>query len=54
MFWTSKGSYSRNSKKLDKNLASFANIIENKLGKDIKEIPGAGAAGGLGFGLMAF
>ncbi|KEI89997.1 glycerate kinase [Clostridium botulinum B2 433] len=54
VFGPQKGATPEIAKKLDKNLASFANIIENKLGKDIKEIPGAGAAGGLGFGLMAF
>ncbi|AJD27148.1 glycerate kinase [Clostridium botulinum] len=54
IFGPQKGATPEIAKKLDKNLASFANIIENKLGKDIKEIPGAGAAGGLGFGLMAF
>lgn len=54
VFGPQKGATPEIVKKLDKNLASFAKIIENKLGKDIKEIPGAGAAGGLGFGLMAF
>ncbi|MBN3346010.1 glycerate kinase [Clostridium botulinum] len=54
VFGPQKGATPEIAKKLDKNLASFANIIENKLGKDIKKIPGAGAAGGLGFGLMAF
>ncbi|KEJ01435.1 glycerate kinase [Clostridium botulinum A2B7 92] len=54
VFGPQKGATPEIVKKLDKNLASFAKIIENKLGKDIKEMPGAGAAGGLGFGLMAF
>ncbi|KEJ02443.1 glycerate kinase [Clostridium botulinum A2B3 87] len=54
VFGPQKGATPEIAKKLDKNLASFANIIENKLGKDIKKIPGVGAAGGLGFGLMAF
>jgi len=40
--------------KLDKSLAHFAEIIKRDLNKDIKDIPGAGAAGGLGASLMAF
>ena len=39
---------------LDIVLSHFADIIKRDLGKDIKDIPGAGAAGGLGAGLMAF
>ncbi|PKP60979.1 glycerate kinase, partial [Candidatus Atribacteria bacterium HGW-Atribacteria-1] len=34
--------------------AYFAEIIKRDLNKDIKDIPGAGAAGGLGASLMAF
>jgi glycerate kinase len=40
--------------KLDRNLALLADIIERDLGKSIAHVPGAGAAGGLGGGLMAF
>ncbi len=54
VFGPQKGATPEIVKILDKNLASFANIIESKLGKNIKEVPGAGAAGGLGFGLMTF
>ncbi|MBS8264152.1 glycerate kinase [Mesobacillus boroniphilus] len=39
---------------LDNNLHHFANIIRTDLGKDIEHVSGAGAAGGLGGGLMAF
>ena len=39
---------------LDKNLKHFAEIIKKDLNMDIDKIPGAGAAGGLGAGLMAF
>lgn len=39
---------------LDENLAHFAKIIKKDLDKDIAEIPGAGAAGGIGAALMAF
>jgi len=39
---------------LDKGLAHLAQIVRRDLNMDLAEIPGAGAAGGLGFGLMAF
>ena len=39
---------------LDQSLAHYAEIIKICLGKDIDDLPGAGAAGGLGAGLMAF
>ncbi|MCK5067973.1 MAG: glycerate kinase [Bacteroidales bacterium] len=40
--------------KLDRNLTHFAGVIENQLGREISKVPGSGAAGGLGAGLMAF
>jgi glycerate 2-kinase len=39
---------------LDRNLTRFAKIVERDLGVSIASIPGAGAAGGLGAGLLAF
>ena len=39
---------------LDAALAHYADVIQEKLGADIRDIPGAGAAGGLGAGLIAF
>ncbi|MGB5834578.1 MAG: glycerate kinase [Thiohalocapsa sp.] len=39
---------------LDAGLAHLAMLIQRDLGVDVREIPGAGAAGGLGAGLMAF
>ncbi len=39
---------------MENNMIIAAKIIEDFLGKKISNIPGAGAAGGLGFGLMAF
>jgi len=41
-------------KELDESLAYFAEIIKRDLNKDVKDIPGAGAAGGLGASLIAF
>jgi glycerate kinase len=39
---------------LDDNLKHYADIIKKQFGKNVLEEPGAGAAGGLGAGLMAF
>lgn len=39
---------------LDSALSHFAVIAAEKLGKDWRDSPGAGAAGGLGFALLAF
>jgi glycerate kinase len=35
-------------------LRRLAHVVEGQLGTDLASIPGSGAAGGLGFGLMAF
>lgn len=40
--------------KLDRALAHFADIVERDIGVSVAEVPGAGAAGGLGAGLLAF
>ena len=39
---------------LDRALAHLAEVIERDLGKRVSEVPGAGAAGGAGAGLLAF
>lgn len=39
---------------LDHNLAHYADLVKIYLGKAVKDIPGAGAAGGLGAGMLAF
>lgn len=39
---------------LDANLEQFAAVVKRDLGKNVKDVSGAGAAGGLGAGLMAF
>jgi len=41
-------------KQLDANLAHLAAVVRRDLGVDVCDVPGAGAAGGLGAGLMAF
>jgi glycerate kinase len=39
---------------LDSALSHYADVIKRDLGIDIRDVPGAGAAGGLGAGLMVF
>lgn len=39
---------------LDRALRHFAAIVHHDLGVDVRDLPGAGAAGGLGAGLIAF
>lgn len=41
-------------KELDRSLAHYASILKKYLGTDVEQIPGAGAAGGLGAGLIVF
>jgi glycerate kinase len=49
-----KGASPEMVERLDRNLAHLATIIERDLGVTIRDLPGAGAAGGLGAGLVAF
>jgi glycerate kinase len=49
-----KGATPDQVKLLDGNLDHFSRIVARDLGVDVREQPGAGAAGGLGFGLVAF
>jgi glycerate 2-kinase len=49
-----KGATPETIEELDESLAYFAELIKRDLNKDVKDIPGAGAAGGLGASLMAF
>jgi len=49
-----KGATDKMVAQLDKALTHYAGVIERDLGIDIRDIPGAGAAGGLGAGLMVF
>ncbi|HCY40389.1 MAG TPA: glycerate kinase [Prolixibacteraceae bacterium] len=39
---------------LEENMAHFSSILQQKFGTNFAEIPGSGAAGGLGAGLLAF
>ncbi len=49
-----KGATPEMVKELDAALDHYAQIIERDLGNAVRDIPGAGAAGGLGAGLLAF
>ncbi|MBC5648221.1 glycerate kinase family protein [Christensenella tenuis] len=48
-----KGVNEGTAEKLDGALRHFSEVVRLKTGKDFAKLPGAGAAGGLGFGLMA-
>jgi glycerate 2-kinase len=49
-----KGADEKAVRELDQALAHLAEIIERDLGKRVADVPGAGAAGGAGAGLIAF
>ena len=54
MYGPQKGASPEEVTLLDRALAHFAAVIHRDLGIDVREVPGAGAAGGLGGGLVAF
>lgn len=54
VFGPQKGANEEMVEFLDKALSHYADILKRDLGKDLKQVPGAGAAGGLGAGLLAF
>jgi len=49
-----KGATSQMVAQLDEALNHYAGVIQRDLGIDIRDVPGAGAAGGLGAGLLVF
>lgn len=49
-----KGADSMQVKLLDDGLKHYAQVLTRQLGKDISQLPGAGAAGGMGGGLLPF
>ncbi|MDP6043246.1 MAG: glycerate kinase [Dehalococcoidales bacterium] len=49
-----KGATETQVRQLDAALSHYADIIQRDLGIDLRDAPGAGAAGGLGLGLMVF
>ena len=54
IFGPQKGASPEDVKLLDANLKHFADIIKQSLCVDIEQIPGTGAAGGMGAALLAF
>lgn len=54
IFGPQKGANADMVRELDAALANYARVVARDVGSDVSEVPGAGAAGGLGAGLMAF
>lgn len=54
IFGPQKGADEALTQVLDRNLRHLAEVIRKDLGTDIAELPGAGAAGGMGGGAVAF
>lgn len=54
VFGPQKGADEAMVKILDANLEHMAKIVKRDLGKDVLNLPGAGAAGGMGAGMAAF
>lgn len=54
VFAPQKGATSDMVEELERNLACLNEVIKRDIGVDVAEIPGAGAAGGLGAGIVAF
>ncbi len=54
IFGPQKGATQEMVRQLDQNLSHYADVVEATLGCALRDVAGAGAAGGLGFGLMAF
>ena len=54
VFAPQKGADEAMVKTLEANLKHFAAVIERELGVDVDQVPGAGAAGGMGAGLLVF
>ncbi|QQE79115.1 glycerate kinase [Alicyclobacillus sp. SO9] len=53
VFGPQKGATPHQVKTLDAALSHYAGLVEESLGKSLQDLPGAGAAGGIGFALMA-
>jgi len=54
VFGPQKGATPQMVRELDAALARYADVVEKWIGRRIRDVPGAGAAGGLGAGLLAF
>ena len=54
VFASQKGATPAQIKSLERNLRHYGRLLESTTGFDVLDLPGAGAAGGLGAGLVAF
>lgn len=54
VFGPQKGADPEMVQRLDANLSHLADIMARDLGKDLRDMPGAGAAGGMGCGMAGF
>ena len=54
IFGPQKGADEKMVSELDQGLVNLAGVIEETIGKDISQIPGSGAAGAMGAGMIAF
>lgn len=54
VFGPQKGATPEMVARLDQNLTHYGYVLKNELGQDVMNMPGAGAAGGLGAGFVAF
>lgn len=54
IFGPQKGATAEQVEQLDAALANYADVSAELLGKDTRDVPGAGAAGGLGYALVQF
>ncbi len=54
IFARQKGASKNEIEQLDSGLKNFSEIVENTFGKDVSEIAGSGAAGGVGAGAIVF
>lgn len=54
VFGPQKGATPEMVRELDAALSRYADVVERFVGRSVRDVPGAGAAGGLGAGLVAF
>ncbi len=54
VFGPQKGATPAMVEELERGLAHWADVVRRDVGREVAEVPGAGAAGGLGAGAMAF
>jgi glycerate kinase len=54
IFGPQKGADEKMVAELDKGLENLCDVIKSETGKDLKDVPGSGAAGAMGAGMIAF